>query len=43
MNHQERIIVALDVDRYHEARDLVDTLEDAVFFKVGIQDFLKFG
>jgi orotidine-5'-phosphate decarboxylase len=43
MNMKERIIVALDFDRYYDAKQLVDQLEEAVFFKVGLQAFLKFG
>jgi orotidine-5'-phosphate decarboxylase len=43
MNMTERIIVALDFDRYYDAKQIVDQLEEAVFFKVGLQAFLKFG
>jgi orotidine-5'-phosphate decarboxylase len=43
MNMKERIIVALDFDRYYDAKQTVEQLEDAVFFKVGLQAFLKFG
>jgi orotidine-5'-phosphate decarboxylase len=43
MELKERIIVALDFDRYSAARQAVDQLEEAVFFKVGLQAFLKFG
>lgn len=43
MNMKERIIVALDFDRYYDANRIVDQLEEAVFFKVGLQAFLKFG
>jgi orotidine-5'-phosphate decarboxylase len=43
MNMTERIIVALDFDRYYDAKQTVDQLEEAVFFKVGLQAFLKFG
>lgn len=43
MNMKERIIVALDFDRYYDAKQTVDQLEEAVFFKVGLQAFLKFG
>lgn len=39
----ERIIIALDFDRYYDAKQTVDQLEEAVFFKVGLQAFLKFG
>jgi len=39
----EKIIVALDFDRYYDAKQTVDQLEEAVFFKVGLQAFLKFG
>jgi len=40
---KEKIIVALDVDNAAEANKLVDNLEEAVFFKVGLQAFLGFG
>lgn len=43
MNMKERIIVALDFDRYYDAKQTVDQLEEAVSFKVGLQAFLKFG
>jgi orotidine-5'-phosphate decarboxylase len=43
MNMKERIIVALDFDRYYDAKQTVDQLEEAVLFKVGLQAFLKFG
>lgn len=43
MKMKERIIVALDFDRYYDAKQIVDQLEEAVFFKVGLQAFLKFG
>lgn len=40
---KEKIITALDFDRYDDAVRLVDRLTEAVFFKVGLQAFLKFG
>jgi orotidine-5'-phosphate decarboxylase len=40
---KNKIIVALDVDKLSEARGLVDSLKDAVFFKVGLQSYLSFG
>ena len=43
MNMIEKIIVALDFDRYYDAKQTVDQLEEAVFFKVGLQAFIKFG
>jgi orotidine-5'-phosphate decarboxylase len=43
MNMKERIIVALDFDRYYHAKQTVDQMDEAVFFKVGLQAFLKFG
>lgn len=43
MTTKEKIIIALDFDRYYDARDTVDQLDDAVFFKVGLQAYLKFG
>ncbi len=39
----EKIIIALDFDHYEDARKTVDALPEAVFFKVGLQAFLKFG
>jgi orotidine-5'-phosphate decarboxylase len=39
----DRIITALDFDGFDEAREVVDSLPDAVFFKVGLQSFLQFG
>ena len=43
MNLNERIIIALDFDKLTSAKDMVDRLDDAVFFKVGLQAFLAFG
>jgi orotidine-5'-phosphate decarboxylase len=43
MNIKEKIIVALDFDRYDDARHMVERLPEAVFFKVGLQAFLKYG
>ncbi len=40
---RDRIIVALDFDRFEVAESLVDTLKEAVFYKVGLQAFLKYG
>jgi len=40
---RERIIVALDFDRFEVAKSLVETLKDVVFYKVGLQAFLKYG
>jgi orotidine-5'-phosphate decarboxylase len=40
---RDRIIVALDVERLPEAQNLVNVLDQAVFFKVGLQAFLAFG
>ncbi len=40
---KERIIVALDFNRYYDAKRLVDQLPGAPFFKVGLQAFLKYG
>jgi len=40
---RERIIVALDFDRFEVAVSLVDVLKDAVFYKVGLQAFMKYG
>ncbi len=42
-NMKEKIIVALDVGSYEEARNLLDNLEEAVFYKLGLQAFLGFG
>ena len=40
---RERIIVALDFDRFEVAKSLVETLKDVAFYKVGLQAFLKYG
>jgi orotidine-5'-phosphate decarboxylase len=40
---KDRIITALDFENAAEAKKLVDNLEDAFFFKVGLQAFLGFG
>ncbi len=40
---KEKIIIALDFPKYEEAKACVDALEDAVFFKVGLQAFLEYG
>ena len=39
----EKIIIALDFKTLNEAKQMVDKLKDAVFFKVGLQSFLSFG
>jgi len=43
MNEKERIIIALDFENFQDAKQMIDTLDDAVFFKVGLQAFLQFG
>ncbi|MEN8154693.1 MAG: orotidine-5'-phosphate decarboxylase [Acidobacteriota bacterium] len=40
---RDRIIIALDFDRFEVAKNLVGKLEDAVFFKVGLQAYIKYG
>jgi orotidine-5'-phosphate decarboxylase len=40
---RNKIIVALDFDNAAGAKQLVDNLQDAVFFKVGLEAFLGFG
>ncbi len=40
---RERIIVALDFDRFEVAKSFVETLNEAVFYKVGLQAFMKYG
>lgn len=42
-NVKEKIIIALDFDHYEDAKKCVDQLEEAVFFKVGLQAFLEYG
>lgn len=42
-NMNERIIIALDVETFEEARAIVDRLPAAVFFKVGLQAYIQFG
>jgi len=43
MKNNERIIVALDFNEFEEAKNMIKELRDAVFFKVGLQSFIKFG
>jgi len=43
MKPEEKIILALDFDNFESARDLVDKLDAACFFKVGLQAYLQFG
>jgi len=43
LDMKEKIIVALDSERYYDAKNLVDKLDEALFFKVGLQAFLKYG
>ena len=40
---KEKIIIALDFDQFEDAKKTVDALPNAVYFKVGLQAFLKFG
>ncbi len=40
---KEKIIVALDLNRLEEIKRIVHTLDDALFFKVGLQSFLLCG
>ncbi len=40
---KEKIIIALDFAVYEQAKACVDQLEEAVFFKVGLQAFLEYG
>ena len=40
---KDRIIIPLDFDNLNDAKHMVDQLEHAVFFKVGLQAFLKYG
>lgn len=40
---RDRIIVALDFDRFEVAKSLVENLKEATFYKVGLQAFLKYG
>jgi orotidine-5'-phosphate decarboxylase len=42
-NLKEKVITALDFPRYEDAKKCVDQLEEAVFFKVGLQAFLEYG
>ena len=43
MKKNEKIIVALDFNEFEEAENMVKELKDAIFFKVGLQSFIKFG
>jgi orotidine-5'-phosphate decarboxylase len=40
---RQKIIIALDTAEAEEAKSLIDRLEDAAFFKIGLQSFLNFG
>ncbi len=40
---RDKIIVALDFDRFDVAESFVETLKEAVFYKVGLQAFMKYG
>ena len=40
---KEKLIIALDFADYERAKTCVDHLEEAVFFKVGLQAFLEYG
>ncbi len=40
---KEKLIIALDFANYNNAKTCVDRLEEAVFFKVGLQAFLEYG
>ena len=40
---KDKIVIALDFDNLDVAKKLVDDLNDAIFFKVGLLPFLKFG
>lgn len=40
---KDKIIIALDFDNFNKAKELVDNVKDAVFYKVGLQSFLSFG
>lgn len=40
---KDKIVIALDFDNLDIAKKLVDDLNDAIFFKVGLLPFLKFG
>jgi orotidine-5'-phosphate decarboxylase len=40
---KDKIIIALDFDNLDVAKKLIDDLNDAIFFKVGLLPFLKFG
>jgi orotidine-5'-phosphate decarboxylase len=40
---KDKIIIALDFDNLDIAKKLIDDLNDAVFFKVGLLPFLRFG
>ena len=40
---KEKIIIPLDFDSHDDAQNMVNLLEQAVFFKVGLQAFLKYG
>jgi len=43
MKPEEKLIIALDFDNFESAGELVEKLEAACFFKVGLQAYLQFG
>jgi orotidine-5'-phosphate decarboxylase len=40
---KDKIIIALDFNNFNDAKNMVDMVGDASFFKVGLQSFLSFG
>lgn len=40
---KNKIIIAIDLDNLDAAKKLIDDLNDAIFFKIGLLPFLKFG
>lgn len=42
-NIENKIIIALDVDDFQQAKSLVDQLPDVGCFKVGLQSFIQYG
>ncbi len=43
MNKKDRIIIALDIDKCEKSKNIIRKIDEATFFKVGLQSFIKFG
>jgi len=43
VNKKDRIIIALDIDKCEKSKNIIRKIDEATFFKVGLQSFIKFG